>query len=87
MHALSSARPAPLSFITVAHEPEDLGAGRHAMPRPMLIQCRPSRRRRRPRPAAWWVWPTSWAMVLTFGYLVSDSFAGTVTSLIVQAGF
>ena len=75
-----------LDFITVAREPNDLGAGDHGKPRPMLIQCRPSRRRRI-RNAIWWTWPTSWAVALTFGYFVSESLAATVNSLIANAAF
>ncbi|MDP6574774.1 MAG: hypothetical protein QGI63_03645 [Rhodospirillales bacterium] len=75
-----------LDFITVAREPIDLGAGDHGKPRPMLIQCKPSRRRRFGN-AIWWTWPTSWAVALTFGYFVSESLAATVNSLIVNAAF
>lgn len=73
-------------FITVAREPNDLGAGVHDKPRPMLIQCKPSRRRRF-RNAIWWTWPTSWAVALTFGYFVSETLAATVNTLIINASF
>ena len=83
---MSTMTESTLDFITVAREPDDLGAGAYEKPRPMLIQCKPSRRRRI-RNAIWWTWPTSWAVALTFGYFVSESLAATVNTLIVNAGF
>ena len=83
---MSTMTESSLDFITVAREPIDLGAGDHGKPRPMLIQCKPSRQRRI-RNAIWWTWPTSWAVALTFGYFVSESLAATVNSLIANASF
>jgi hypothetical protein len=73
-------------FITVAREPNDLGAGVYDKPRPMLIQCKPSQRRRA-RNSMWWTIPTSWAVALTFGYFVSESLAATVNTLVINATF
>ena len=75
-----------LAFITVAHEPKDLGAGRRATPRPMIIQCRRLKKRRLGA-AVWWLWPTTWAAGLTIAYLTTDILRDTVQVVLAHTGF
>ena len=75
-----------LDALTLARNMRQLRAEEKGRLRRMAIRRRLARRGRLGS-ARWWVWPTSWATVLSAFYFTADVWRDTLNIVLVNAGY
>lgn len=82
---MNTANESSLDPFTLARNMRQLRDEEQGRLRRMALRAQPAGKRL--GSAMWWVWPTSWAAVLSVAYLASDALRDALNAALVHAGF
>lgn len=83
---MNTATHTSIDALTLARNMRQLRAEEKGRLRRMAIRRRPARKGRL-ESALWWVWPTSWATVLSTVYFTTDVLRDTLDFVLANAGY
>lgn len=84
-NAMTTANESSLDAFTFARNMRQLRDEERGRLRRMALRARPAQNRL--KSVLWWVWPTSWAAVLSTVYFASDALRELLAGFLVNAGF